>query len=66
MISKYCAASGELINTSKSFMILSPNVNSEHKGLLQRVFGMRIEASFGKYLGAPMILVDKKQKSFLS
>ena len=64
LINKFCIASGELINTAKSFMIVSPTAQEEHRNLPHDIFSMKIEPSFGKYLKVSMTFTMYKKCEF--
>lgn len=53
-IDTFCNLSGEMVNTDKSFIIMSPNFNPELANTIKDIIGTPIKESLGTYLGCPL------------
>lgn len=63
-LDKFCKASGERVNRSKSSLFFSKNIPPDLKGRIKRIMGIKISAEIGHYLGFPLSMERKSMNKF--
>ncbi|XP_019162232.1 PREDICTED: uncharacterized protein LOC109158794 [Ipomoea nil] len=63
-LDKYCMASGQLINFSKSSAVFNANTTAAIKSMVSECFGVREAQNLGRYLGLPTVLGRSKVATF--
>ncbi|XP_074318322.1 uncharacterized protein LOC141655127 [Silene latifolia] len=64
VLKNYCTASGQVINDDKSGLIFSPNTMLRQVRLCLKVFRIKKNKGFGKYLGLPTDFQESKKDIF--
>ncbi|XP_074300123.1 uncharacterized protein LOC141631337 [Silene latifolia] len=64
ILKNYCTASGQVINDDKSGLIFSPNTKLRQVRLCLKVFRIKKNKGFGKYLGLPTDFQESKKDIF--
>lgn len=64
MLDRYCCASGQEVNFSKSEVTTSSNVAIQQKEELASALGVKLVDSHGKYLGMPVWVGRSKTQAF--
>lgn len=66
ILKDYESASGQLINTSKSYISFSAKTPQETRLRVKNTLGIAKEGGVGKYLGLPELFTRKKRDIFIS
>ena len=61
----YAAASGQLFNYDKSFLVFSGKVPGDRVEAIKRIFQLNVVSRHEKYIGLPSI-VGRKKTSFVN
>lgn len=55
VVGRFCEASGQKVNNSKTTIYFSKNVSHDEKHQIAGVGGFRTTSNIGKYLGIPIV-----------